>query len=239
VSTERYLVVNADDFGYGACVNEGIIESYERGIVTSASLMVYRSQAVAAAQYARRNASLGVGIHLDLGEWVYSDGDWVLSYHRVDLADPSAVAHEVREQIAAFRDLVGQNPTHIDSHQHVHLREPVRKVVIRHGRTMDIPVRQFSSRVRYCGDFYGQTREGEPLPEKVSTPALCGLLEALAPGVTELGCHPGSSQGLASVYARERDCEVKTLCDPAVRERLVSLHITLVSFADLRVAGVS
>ncbi|MBI3874558.1 MAG: ChbG/HpnK family deacetylase [Verrucomicrobia bacterium] len=37
---KRFLIVNADDFGLSAGVNRGIIEAHERGIVTSASLMV-------------------------------------------------------------------------------------------------------------------------------------------------------------------------------------------------------
>ena len=40
VNPARHLIVNADDFGYSRGVNRGIIEAHERGIVTSASLMV-------------------------------------------------------------------------------------------------------------------------------------------------------------------------------------------------------
>ncbi len=42
----RYLIVNADDFGRSSGVNRGVIEAYEGGIVTSASLLesTYRSE---------------------------------------------------------------------------------------------------------------------------------------------------------------------------------------------------
>ena len=46
---ERRLIMNADDFGISPGVNAGIIEAHERGIVTSASLMVRWPDAVAAA----------------------------------------------------------------------------------------------------------------------------------------------------------------------------------------------
>ena len=34
--------MNADDFGFSSGINRGIVEAHERGIVTSASLMVDR-----------------------------------------------------------------------------------------------------------------------------------------------------------------------------------------------------
>ena len=68
---KRFLIVNADDFGLSAGVNQGIIEAHERGVVTSASLMVRWPAAVAAAAYARSHPQLAVGLHVDLGEWAY------------------------------------------------------------------------------------------------------------------------------------------------------------------------
>jgi len=66
---QRLLIVNADDFGLSDGVNRGIVEAHERGIVTSASLMVWHDAARAAAAYARGRPQLDVGVHLDLGEW--------------------------------------------------------------------------------------------------------------------------------------------------------------------------
>src|SRR5262245_64423892 len=115
--TARSLIVNADDFGLSAGVNRGIIEAHERGIVTSASLMVRGSAAAAAAAYARAHPALSVGLHLDLGEWAWRDGGWVSVYEVVRADDARAVVAEAARQLAAFRRLVGLSPTHLDSHQ--------------------------------------------------------------------------------------------------------------------------
>src|SRR2546426_8473794 len=83
----RYLIVNADDFGRSAGVNRGIIRAHQHGIVTSASLMVRWPAAAAAAEYARRHSRLSVGLHLDLGEWVYGSSNWTVLYQVVALDD--------------------------------------------------------------------------------------------------------------------------------------------------------
>src|SRR5438552_1298467 len=80
---QRYLIVNADDFGLSVGVNRGIIRAHEEGIVTSASLMVRWPAAAEAAAYARTAARLGVGLHVDLAEWVYQAQEWVLRYQVV------------------------------------------------------------------------------------------------------------------------------------------------------------
>ena len=50
----------------------------------------------------------------------------------------------------------------------------------------------------------------------------------------EIGCHPGyAGHGFESSYLREREAEVRTLCDPLVPARLDELGILLTSFAEL------
>lgn len=73
----RYLIINADDFGISNRTNAGIIRCHEEGILTSTSLMVRRAPAREAADYARRNSKLSVGLHVELAEWVYKNGEWV------------------------------------------------------------------------------------------------------------------------------------------------------------------
>jgi len=231
--SERYLIVNADDFGLSGGVNRGIIRAHEHGIVTSASLMVYWPAAAEAAGYALKHPGLSIGLHVDLAEWVYRDYQWVPRYQIVPTDDEGAVAQETARQLERFRSLLGKDPTHIDSHQHVHRQEPVLSVLRQRAQQLSVPLRGFSSQVQYCGDFYGQTGEGDPWPEGISVEGLSATLSTLAPGLSELGCHPGEDEHLDSVYRLERMEEIKTLCDPHIRTALDTLNIRLCSFAKL------
>ncbi len=239
MDTERYLIVNADDFGRSPGVNRGIIETHERGIVTSASLMVHWPAAAEAAAYSREHPNLSLGLHFDLGEWAYRDGNWVTMYEVAPADDVTAVADEAARQLAAFRRLVGREPTHIDSHQHVHRWGPVRSVLVEVARDLAVPLRDHSPKIRYCGGFYGQTGKGSHLPDAISVDGLIKILVALPPGVTELGCHPGVGDDLDTTYRSERTQEVKALCDSRVRAIILTEGIELCSFGNvaLRMLG--
>jgi predicted glycoside hydrolase/deacetylase ChbG (UPF0249 family) len=231
---ERILVVNADDFGLSAGVNAGIVEAHERGIVTSASLMVRQPAAPEAAEYCRARGSLSAGLHLDLGHWEFESGAWQVVYERVSLSGRKAVEAEAGYQLEAFRGLTGSDPTHLDSHQNVHLREPVASVARALAEEVGVPLRGVSSDVRYCGDFYGQTGEGGPFPEGIRVERLISLIEGLPPGATELACHPGRAVGGESTYRIERERELEALCDPQVREAIRREAISLRPFAAWR-----
>src|SRR6266852_3754897 len=58
------LIVNADDFGLSESVNAAVLEAYDRGILTSCSLMVGEPAAAAAVRAARERPGLAVGLHL-------------------------------------------------------------------------------------------------------------------------------------------------------------------------------
>jgi chitin disaccharide deacetylase len=233
MSAKRYLIVNADDFGHSSAVNRGVIYAHEHGIVTSASLMVRWPAAVEAAEYATNRPGLSLGLHLDFGEWVYEDQNWKTVYHVVQLDDASAVRNEVSHQLAAFRTLTGRDPSHIDSHQHTHLHEPARSVVLEAALEVRAPVRDCSSEIHYCGRFYGQTAEGSPYPEGITSDELIEILSQLPAGVTELACHPGEGQVPNTTYMDERAKEVKALCDLKVRSALIEMGIELCGFTTL------
>lgn len=230
--SERVLIVNADDFGRSPGVNGGVIRSHEAGIVTSATLMVRWSGAEEAAAYAR-GSSLSVGLHLDLGEWEYRDCEWHTRYQVLAAQTADTVAEEIGRQLERFEQLIGRPPSHLDSHQHVHREEPVRAALNRVGERLGVVVRGATPGIAYSGVFYGQDAQGTPVPEAITVEALVGTIEALPPGITELGCHPATETDHDSSYGRERVQEVETLCDPRVRAALDRGGVALRSFADL------
>jgi predicted glycoside hydrolase/deacetylase ChbG (UPF0249 family) len=221
VRPRAYLVVNADDLGYSRGVNRGIFEAHDRGIVTSTSLMVCRPAAEAGVAEARSRPRLGVGLHVDLDRLP------------LDQADPSAVSGEVYGQLDRFHALVGRGPTHLDSHRHLHLQEPLRSVLQGLAWDLGVPLRH-TSEARFWGEFWGQTERGDALPGALRPESLAALLRRLPDGAHELGCHPGYAYGLESSYGSEREVELRTLCDPRLWPVLAEERIALVSFAELR-----
>lgn len=227
----RQLIVNADDFGLTPGINRGILLAHDRGLVTSASLMVRGAAAGEAVQEAARRPGLSLGLHVDLCEWEYRDDAWVCRYAVAAVDDAAAVTAEVARQLHVFRSLAGKDPTHLDSHQHVHREEPVRSVLLVTARLLGIPLRHFTPGVVYCGNFYGQSNKGYAYHEGVSVEALTGVIRSLPPGTTELCCHPGLGDDADSVYRVERTLECQALCDPRVRQALAEEGIQLISFA--------
>jgi predicted glycoside hydrolase/deacetylase ChbG (UPF0249 family) len=229
----KYLIVNADDFGQSNGINLGIMEAFENGILTSASLMVRWPFAEAAASYARKHPKLSVGLHVDLGEWAYHQGKWMPLYEVVSRDNSAAVREEVHRQLGTFRNLMGREPSHIDSHQHVHCTDPLRSVLMDIAHSLRAPLRLYSN-VHYCGGFYGQTADGTSLSDHISIKALKNLLIELVPGTTELGCHPAKFVDFDGMYTIERLQELAVLCDHRIGDFLAKNKIELSSFNSVR-----
>lgn len=235
---KRWLIVNADDFGLSRETNLGIFQAHEHGIVTSASLMVGQSATQHAIEQSQRFPDLSLGLHVDLGEWNYRDGEWRPWREIVPLDDVAAVEVEILRQLGSFQQLAGRDPTHIDSHQDVHRHRPLRTLFEKIAQDCGLPLRACDRRIGFCGEFYGRTKTGaEAFAEGISIANLTRIIHALDNGITELSCHPGLDGGLTSDYRDERIQEVRTLCDPAVRAHLEHEHVSLISFARLPLIG--
>ena len=125
----KRLAVNADDFGFTSCVNQGILQSYLHGIVRSTSLMANGSALEQAVCIAREHPGLDVGCHLTLvqGESLSRPGTRLpdsLAQLLTSIPDRQAMIDEFRAQIDALLSR-GIRPTHLDTHKHVHFLPPV------------------------------------------------------------------------------------------------------------------
>jgi predicted glycoside hydrolase/deacetylase ChbG (UPF0249 family) len=132
----RVLIVNADDLGMYGAVNAAVTDSFDRGIVSSCSLMVPCPVAMRAMQFLRLRLDIPFGIHLTLvcdtirdrwGPIVPKSRVTSLLNENGELFPPAHVARlleqarldevelEFRAQIDAVLAL-GLRPTHLDWH---------------------------------------------------------------------------------------------------------------------------
>jgi chitin disaccharide deacetylase len=146
----RNLIVNADDFGASVGINRAIAEAHQRGVLTSASLMVTGAAATEAVATSEAHPDLAVGLHWD----VVGEDD-----HEFDFADEEAVRYAFHAQLERFVELMGTAPTHVDSHRHTHLRADVREFFGELASPLGVPVRG-DGRVHFIGGFYAQWEWG-------------------------------------------------------------------------------
>jgi predicted glycoside hydrolase/deacetylase ChbG (UPF0249 family) len=218
----RLLIVNADNFGLSRGVNEGVLEAHANGIVTSTSLMVFEPAAADAARAAAEYQRLSVGLHF------VHDGS-------ADLDRPDEVASSFRVQLERFRELVGRDPTHVDSHHHVHTKSATRRATFAQlVEPLGVPLRGQGA-VAYIGAFWGQWEPGVTKLRHVRRPFLLQLVRTkVGDGFTELGCHPARIGDFSSSYLDERAVELETLTEPGLRAEIAALGVELVSFHVLK-----
>lgn len=131
------LIVNADDFGLTEDINRGIVDGFNNGIITSASLIATMPAFQHAVGLARENPDLDTGVHLSLTVGtpcsnstrlapILKDGEFIRSYvhvirsiyaNRIHMRD---IENELSAQIAKIKE-AGIEISHVDSHQHIHM----------------------------------------------------------------------------------------------------------------------
>jgi predicted glycoside hydrolase/deacetylase ChbG (UPF0249 family) len=133
----KYLIPNADDFGYTRDVNEGIVHAYREGILTATTLMANGAAFDHAVSLARENPGLDVGVHLVLvgGPGLPSSvASLMAEIARGRIAIHDELSAQVRKVLS-----VGLQPSHLDTHKHTHLLPPVLDAVARIASEFHIP----------------------------------------------------------------------------------------------------
>ncbi len=153
---ERYLIVNADDFGLSKGINSGIIYSHVNGIVTSTSLLACMPESINAIRLANECPGLGVGVHLNynLGENIFPSNmaNRLFYKGRARFSIPklwllSAINKIIRKEIyQLFRYQIiwiqkhGITAiSHLDTHKHLHIWPWIANILIKLAKEFNIP----------------------------------------------------------------------------------------------------
>lgn len=234
----KYLVTNADDFGFTRDVNEGILYCHQHGILTSTTLMATGAAFDHAVQLARDNPSLDVGVHLVL---IGSEGfpPTLARFVRAVLLRQIDVYHQLSSQVRKIVD-AGIRPTHLDTHKHTHLMPQVLSAVARISEEFRIPwVRRplappLQSMLTKRGCRTTDHFSGFWMTGRYEASGLARLIRRLPEGFTEFMCHPGfCTDELRAARTRLKDSrrrELDALTSPEVRAALEESNVTLKNF---------
>jgi predicted glycoside hydrolase/deacetylase ChbG (UPF0249 family) len=157
----KYLITNADDYGYRSDINKAIIDAHVNGVLTSTTVLI---NFVSPEGITLTNEApyLGLGLHLNLtsGEpispnWKKKYGDfsrphrnqpkqfdqeeWLPVFSAYKTAD---IFEEYEAQINKFIMDFGKKPTHLDTHHYHSSFKTVFPAFLELAQKYQIPVRQ-------------------------------------------------------------------------------------------------
>ncbi|OQP14540.1 MULTISPECIES: chitin disaccharide deacetylase [Geobacillus thermoleovorans group] len=239
----RYCIVNADDFGYSKGVNYGILEAFQNGVVTSATLMANMPAAEHAARLAKDHPELGVGIHFvltcgrplaDVPSLVNENGEFPRRGEALVGARRGDIERELCAQLERFFSF-GLTPTHIDSHHHVHEHPNVFPVVEQLAERYRLPIRPVrTARPHrlptvdvFFPDFYG---------DGLTKDRFISLIDRIGDGQTaEVMCHPAYIDvplASGSSYCQQRVEELAVLTDPTLVAEMAERGVQLITYRE-------
>jgi len=164
-ANDRILIINNDDAGMSHSSNIGTFEGFDKGVITSSTIMVPCPWFSEIAEYAKANPNRDFGIHLTLtSEWKYYRWTGIAPKESVkglydpngylwrsveDVykhATPKEALIEGRAQIQRALD-AGIKVTHIDSHMGTYQLNPeYMKIYFQLAREFNLPLRMASQK---------------------------------------------------------------------------------------------
>jgi predicted glycoside hydrolase/deacetylase ChbG (UPF0249 family) len=208
----KYLIVNADDFGYSPSVNKGIVKAHVDGIVTATSVMV---DSIAANDAKDLNAytNLAVGLHFVPNK-------------------NAELRTELERQLEKFISIVGTKPSHVDIHKVRHDETELKDAVIAFAKDYGIPAR-YSGAAKFIDSFFGPHANGD-----VSVSQLKKSIDKATNDCNELMCHVGYTDDYLcthSSYNDMRENELESICSEDVKNYVKDRGLVLSNWAQIKI----
>ena len=151
----KTIIFNCDDLGLSEGVNDAVKKLYAEGILKSGTTLVNADKAQEALSYFPKLEDFSCGIHfcLTFGKTssealkhiVDEKGNFKSQLEVLELLDKEEeedILEELESQLKKFLELSnGVNPSHIDSHHHIHQHPKVEKAVIKIALRLGVSVR--------------------------------------------------------------------------------------------------
>ena len=250
---ERLLIVNADDFGLSKGQNYGILDACKNGLVTSTTALVNGAAIDHAAQLSRRTPELAVGMHfvLTLGEPLTPMpglaregklGKWIWQVAEEDALPLDEIERELACQYQRFVDLFDAEPTHFDSHHHVHMIPQIFPLVAEFAKSKGIALRidrtiphpfaipeGLRSSEGFSSEFYG-----DAVSEALFLQAL-DASTARGESSLEMMCHPAFVDNtiMGSAYCYPRLAELDVLTSASLKYAIAERGYRLGTYRDV------
>lgn len=248
---EYLLIVNADDFGLSKGQNYGIVDACRHGVVTSTTAMVNGDAIEHAAELSRALPELGVGMHfvLTLGMPLTSMpgltregqlGKWIWEMAEQGALPLEEIARELDCQFNRFVDLFGREPTHIDSHHHVHMIPAIFPLVAEFARRKGVALRvdgqieMQTTALPPTTDGFSSAFYGEEISEALFLSVLDRSVQ-LGERSLEVMAHPAFIDNTIrkSAYCWPRLTELDVLTSTSLKYAIAERGYRLGTFRDL------
>lgn len=198
------LIINADDFGFSESINNGIIDAYKEGLISSTTIMINMPYSEDAILKWKENDSLGLELHINLTQGL------PISNNVNSLVDKNGIFHKHRKiennevEVTyedAYKEIKAQidkllsyevRIDHLDYHHFIHLNQSIRTALLDLALEYNLPLRttdsDFKEEVKSLGiktpdifsfDFYNEGANWKSIVNFVENHKECSSIEIL------------------------------------------------------------
>jgi len=210
----KYLIINADDFGYSKVFNPEILRLLKNGLISSTTVMIDQINDEQDTQVKKlielnQSHNISVGLHLE-----FNDTNFL---------------HEIKRQHGKFISIFGFEPSHIDIHKPTYLNN-VADIITKYCNEKNLPYRnhklnktkaKLATKKEALNGTNMSLEELKSVIKNIKDDESCEIL--FHPGIYDPECK--------SSLNKQREDDVKKIeeINPFLKEN----NIKLVSFNDL------